>query len=95
VAEPALALQRNAVLCPFWKRRWAAIDATCGRWPLLGRWEVCCWVVAELAGRRWVVVRRYSSLGCTVGVGYGRGGGCAIVVVVVVVVPLWLSSPLW
>jgi len=31
-----------------------------------------------------VVVRRYSSLGCTIGVGYGRGGGCAVVVV-----PLW------
>ena len=35
---------------------------------------------------RWVVVRRYSSLGCTIDFGYGRGGGCAVVIVVPVVV---------
>jgi len=34
----------------------------------------------------WVVVRHYSSLGCTIGIGYGRGGGCAVVVVIPVVV---------
>ena len=70
------------------------------RWPLLGRWEVWArflgrrwarWsslgslVVVGLAGRRWVVGRCYSSLSCTVGVGYGRGGGCAVVAVVPVV----------
>jgi hypothetical protein len=33
-----------------------------------------------------VVVRRYSSLGCTVGVGYSRGGGCDVAVVIPVMV---------
>ena len=52
---------------------------------VVGRCGSGCWVVAGLAGRRWVVVRRYSSLRCTVGVGYGRGG-CTIVVVVPIVI---------
>jgi len=58
---------------------------SCRCW-VVGRCGSGCCVVAGLAGRRWVVVRRYSSLGCTVGVGYGRGGGCDVVVVVPVMV---------
>ena len=45
-----------------------------------------CWVITGLAGRHWFIVQCYSSLGCTVGVGYGHGGGCTIVVVIPIVV---------
>jgi hypothetical protein len=58
----------------------------------LGRSEVWVrllrrrWARWSSFGRRLVVVRRYSSLGCTVGVGYGCGGDCDVVVVVPVMV---------
>ena len=44
------------------------------------------WCGSGLAGRCWVLVQRYSSLGRTVRAGYGRGGGCAVVVAVTLVV---------
>ena len=44
------------------------------------------WCGSGLAGRCWVLVQRYSSLGRTVRAGYGRGGGCAVVVAVPLVV---------
>jgi hypothetical protein len=57
-----------------------------GRCWVVGRCGSGCWVIAGLAGHRRVVIQCYSSLGCTVGIGYGCGGGCAVVVVVPVVV---------
>ena len=53
---------------------------------VVGRCGSGCWVITGLAGCCWVIVGCYSSLGCTIGIGYGRGGGYAVVVVVPIVV---------
>ena len=52
---------------------------------VIGRCGSGCWVVVGLTGHCWVIGRCYSSLSCTVGVGYGGGGGCAVVAIVPIV----------